>query len=729
MADWSLAIDFGTTFTAAATAAGGASPEPLEIDGSRSLPSVVCLDDDRQILTGRTAASQAAVFPERAERLPKRALAAADTVRLDGQDVPTVQLVAAVLGRVAREATRRFNGEPPTTVVLTHPAGWGQPEITRLGQAAAHAGLPAPRFLPEPVAAAIYYTAATTETGVPLDGHAAVYDLGGGTFDTAVLRRTADGYDVRGTGGDPHFGGEDIDTLLLDLVAGHLPADARDTWDDLWGGDARRARRAQTKIREEIVKAKHELSERPTHTVYLDEYLDGVDDGIRLTRAELDEALTKPLAGTTTELLRTIRAADLDPAALTAVYLTGGATRTPRITDAVTAALGTLPTTSGDPKLVVALGALTTPPQAPRSATPAAGTGSGSRIQRPQIAAAPWTARLGVLTDDEVRHRGWCPAHVVDGDVIYAQSSAGLFAFDARSGELLWENPEAAGAPCGLLFVAGDLLVSAFGPRHDFAPSTSEIWVGNKHSGANVWHNTVQGRQEYHGLAVDESRVFVASGQLSAFTLASGELLWSVHRGDHSLLRAGDLLYAVREIPGRVSALSPDTGREVWTTPTKDQFWCVPATDGSRLFVGAGKSALALDLNWGGILWTTKDNWKQAGTIGVGTDGHIYTGHLNGGVIRQRQAHDGTAVNTFTWPARALGQNRTAAHATESYLYATSTEGLLAFHLGRSGSPAWQREDLNVSASTVAVAHGLVYVTADGYLHALDAATGNGPRK
>ncbi len=99
----------------------------------------------------------------------------------------------------------------------------------------------------------------------------------------------------------------------------------------------------------------------------------------------------------------------------------------------------------------------------------------------------------------------------------------------------------------------------------------------------------------YHGLAVDDSRVFVSHGrELTAFTLPAGDQLWSVSDDGYALLRANDLLYTAYEI--RVSALSLDTGRQVWTTATKELFWCVPATDGNLLFVGAGKSVLAQGL-------------------------------------------------------------------------------------------------------------------------------------
>jgi outer membrane protein assembly factor BamB len=424
-------------------------------------------------------------------------------------------------------------------------------------------------------------------------------------------------------------------------------------------------------------------------------------------------------------LLRTITTAGVDPERLAAVYLTGGATRTPYVAGLLARTLGRLPTTSGDPKAVVVLGALTTPPEAPRGTAQAAGTGGGGRIQRPEIAAAPWTARLGVFPDGI---RRWYPAHVVDGDVIYAQSPGGLFAFDARSGELLWENAEGAGTPSGRLYVAGDLLISAFGTLRGLTSGASEVWAVNKHSGTNIWRHPLQGGTKYHGLAIDDGRVFVNSAQLSAFTLASGELLWSVHSGGYGILRAGDLIYIANEIPGRVTALSPDSGRQIWTTPTKDQFWCVPASDGNHLFVGAGKNILALDMNSGGILWKIKDFRRQAGTIGVGADGHIYPAQF-GSSIRKLRAYDGKEIRGFSWHrGSGGGQNRTAAYATESHLYATSDDGLLAFRFDWTGYPVWQRKDLKVFDSTVTAAHGLVYViTDDGQLHAVDAATGTGP--
>jgi molecular chaperone DnaK (HSP70) len=68
----------------------------------------------------------------------------------------------------------------------------------------------------EPEAAAISYAAGERMA----DGDVvAVYDLGGGTFDAAVLRRTAGGFELLGRPeGIEQLGGADFDEAVFDHV-------------------------------------------------------------------------------------------------------------------------------------------------------------------------------------------------------------------------------------------------------------------------------------------------------------------------------------------------------------------------------------------------------------------------------------------------------------------------------------------------------------------------------
>ena len=358
MTGFDLAIDFGTSFTTAATLVGGRA-EVLEIDGSKYVPSLVCVDDDGTILTGRDAVNEAAMAPDRTERVPKRALVASEQVLLGTRTVTTVDLVAAVLARVAGEASRRFSGRRPTRVVLTHPARWqaGGTELRRLTEAAERAGLGEPDLVAEPVAAAHHYV--RTGDAVPDGRMIGVYDFGGGTFDTAVLRRRRDGFELAGSpGGDVALGGEDLDAAFMEILAEHAEALDPDTWNALWEAEGRVAERHRTLLRRDITQAKEALSRLPAVNLWVA----GYDDEIRVTRREYEKAVEPLLARSVSELQDTVARAGTTPDALVDVYLTGSTSRTPRISALLADLLGHVPGMRDDPKAVVVLGALATVP-------------------------------------------------------------------------------------------------------------------------------------------------------------------------------------------------------------------------------------------------------------------------------------------------------------------------------------------------------------------------------
>jgi molecular chaperone DnaK (HSP70) len=380
-AGWSLAIDFGTTNTAAATTDGGGSPRVLEIEGSRYFPSMVYRDEAGQLLTGRTAVRQAAVFPDRAERVPKRALIAGTEVVLGGQAVPVTELVAAVLGRVYAEAVRYYGGRPPAIVVLTHPALWNETQRGRLRDAAIKAGISDPVFVSEPVAAASWY--ARPSAG----GVVAVFDLGGGTLDTAVLHASGMSYEIAGKpGGNANLGGEDFDELLLDRVSDLARERDAAEWDGLFSMASARSRRDMALVRADVTAAKEALSE---HTVF-DLAVVGFAEEFRLTRPEFESLIGAQVDEAVDEMQRTIAAAGVADK-LAGCYLTGGSSRIPMIAARLAAAVEVAPQLRDDPKAVVALGALSVYAVAPNPTPPApvaervrpAQPSSPARDQRP----------------------------------------------------------------------------------------------------------------------------------------------------------------------------------------------------------------------------------------------------------------------------------------------------------------------------------------------------------
>jgi len=355
MGQWTLAIDFGTCFTTAAYRQG-ADVTVLEIENSRYLPSLVCLGENDELLTGRYALQRAAQLPEEAERLPKRALVAGRAVLLRGRSVPATELVAAVLSRVYTEALAQHQQTPPVSVTLTHPAAWTERELALLGKAAQSAGISSPVLLPEPVAAAMHYA---HEFPIPDGGQLAIYDLGGGTFDVALVCRTGDGFAVVGVpGGDPHIGGEDFDEALLALLREHALDRDPGPWERLWESTERTMLRQQLTLRHDVTVAREHLSASLRAPIHVP----GYDDLFLIQRAEFEAAIDPLLRRTVDEFLRTVRASGLTPDQLAAVVLAGGASRTPRVSDLLSQVLGVPPRTVGDPKIVNVRGALVEAP-------------------------------------------------------------------------------------------------------------------------------------------------------------------------------------------------------------------------------------------------------------------------------------------------------------------------------------------------------------------------------
>jgi molecular chaperone DnaK len=360
MGGYRAGIDFGTSYTgAAARSEAQAGPVVVSLVQEGRLSSAVALDDSGALRAGPPVEQVAALAPDRVERTPKRLLDQPD-VLLGGQLVETVDLVAAVLGYVREELHRHFNRRDPDELVLTHPARWepGDPRMRRLEVAAVKAGLGAPRFVAEPCAAALAL-AAEGQLEVGAGDLVAIYDLGGGTFDTALLRCVADGgFELVGEpGGDAELGGEWLDDRLFEYLSRQLEPEEQDNLlEPGESPDARRWRRAGAEFRREVRKAKERLAREPSVSIPLNLLFSR--DQLSLSRQDLDRTAT-PLINKSADrfelfLLRHDKTAD----DLAAICLVGGSSRLAVVNRILGSRFGPKLATYGDPKAVTALGSL-----------------------------------------------------------------------------------------------------------------------------------------------------------------------------------------------------------------------------------------------------------------------------------------------------------------------------------------------------------------------------------
>jgi hypothetical protein len=347
-----LAIDFGTSSTAATLSWLDGRSSLLLFEGSPLLPSAICAAPSGELLVGADAVNAAAVYPEAFEPHPKRRID--DGLLLLGhREVEVAAAIGGVLRRVVDEASR-VAGVQPVEVVLTHPVSWGDRRKDVLLTAMARTGVADVALVAEPVAAGHYFVDVLGHQ-LPADGHVLVYDLGAGTFDASVLRRTSDGFQVVASCGLADAGGLDIDAAvmahLLAVHAGH----GREAIGRLTAPATAADRRHATQAWSAVRMAKEALS----RTASVPVHLPLLDKDVPLGREQL-EALARPVLDRTVGAARSVlleaQVPDGKPAA---VLLVGGASRMPLVATLLHRGLGVAPNVIEEPQLVVVKGALT----------------------------------------------------------------------------------------------------------------------------------------------------------------------------------------------------------------------------------------------------------------------------------------------------------------------------------------------------------------------------------
>ena len=342
-----LGIDVGTTFTAAATNRGG-RVEMVSLGQHTSvIPTLVYVREDGEMLIGEAAARRGVTDPARLAREFKRRMGDTAPIILGSSPYSAERLTAAVLRHVL-DTVSRVEGGAPDRVALTYPANWGNFKVDVLRGAARLADIPDAVLVTEPLAAGVQYASAErVDDGAVI----AVYDLGGGTFDAAVLRKQADGWEQLGhPEGIEHLGGVDFDEAVINHVRTALGA-AFDALDQ----DHPAVRTAVTRLMGDCVAAKEALSSDAEASIPV--ILPGLQSEIRLTRSEFEAMIRPTVRDSVDALRRAIASADVQPPDLRAVLLVGGSSRIPVVTEMVASGLERPVAVDAHPKHAVALGA------------------------------------------------------------------------------------------------------------------------------------------------------------------------------------------------------------------------------------------------------------------------------------------------------------------------------------------------------------------------------------
>ncbi|MBU2667166.1 Hsp70 family protein [Actinoplanes bogorensis] len=340
MADMILVFDLGTDTAAMALVADGEVRFLAEPgSGLLSWSSAVCLDG-RNIVVGTAAENRRQSRPAGYRAEIKRDLGRGP-VRLGDRDIDPFELVVAVL-RQARTAAERDAGVPVEHVLLSVPASYGpgDPRWDLMIAAGEAAGFTVVELIAEPVAAAL---APVAGPPFPPGSLILVYDLGGGTFDTALVR-VGETTPLRVASADG-CAGRDLDAAIFAELADELGVSTT--------GETPLDLLRRTQLADLVRLLKHDLSERDeTSFVFA-----GTGAEVTYDRARLDAHALPLLKKTLDTCDRVLAAAGVEPGAVDGVLLSGGVTRMPIVASFVAEALGRPLRHARDPQYAVVAGA------------------------------------------------------------------------------------------------------------------------------------------------------------------------------------------------------------------------------------------------------------------------------------------------------------------------------------------------------------------------------------
>ncbi|GIJ48327.1 molecular chaperone DnaK [Virgisporangium aliadipatigenens] len=344
-------IDLGTTYSVVAYMDEYGRPAVVRnaASGKDTTPSVVYFEGPGNVVVGTQAKNVAMMYPDRVVERVKRSMGRELSWEFDGQSHTPESISALILKQLAQDASAE-TGREVRDVVITVPAYFGMLERDATRNAGRIAGLNVIGIVPEPVAAALQYD--VTDDGK--DRTVLVYDLGGGTFDTTVIRIAAKSIEVLCTDGDQELGGVDWDDRLTEYVLEEFISKAAP--DD----DPREDRQFIQDLRRQVEELKQNLSAANSRSFPI---RFGAAVGMVEVTRETFERITRDLLEST--LRYTDRTLDklaaklgvTDPARhIDDVLLVGGSSRMPAVRAALTEKYGWDPKLH-DPDLAVAKGA------------------------------------------------------------------------------------------------------------------------------------------------------------------------------------------------------------------------------------------------------------------------------------------------------------------------------------------------------------------------------------
>jgi molecular chaperone DnaK len=357
-----IGIDLGTTNSEVAISINGTTEVVKNAQQDEYTPSVFGIDKAGNKVIGRKSydklfksSSEDEFANNKAE--VKRLMGTAERIhfsRLDAELAPE-DVSAEILKSLKEDVIRKYPDFSTLAAVITVPAYFSSLQAEATKRAGQLAGFKHVVLLQEPIAAAMAYGFDNTENQNWL-----VYDLGGGTFDVALISSKDGILTVLGHSGDNFLGGKDFDLKLVDEVI--KPAILEKFSFTDFDRSNNKYKSIFARLKAVAESAKIELSQYDKVTIEVEDI--GADnDGnevyvsFTLTRDQFED-LIRPLVVKTIDLAkRTLKESGVQSSSVSKIVLVGGPTQIPFVRKLLESEFNLVIDNSIDPLTVVARGA------------------------------------------------------------------------------------------------------------------------------------------------------------------------------------------------------------------------------------------------------------------------------------------------------------------------------------------------------------------------------------
>jgi len=310
-----VGIDLGTTNSVLTEYKNG-RVEVIEIQGQKTLPSVVYIDGNGKKVVGREAKARAVSHPGECLISTKREIGTDWSKTINGKKYTAIDAASYIL----EEIKKNIGGS--AECVITVPAYFNDDQRRDTFKAAEQAGLKVLRLISEPTAAAISYGLDKEK-----DQTLIVIDFGGGTFDVSLLEVKDNSFITKSVGGNDRLGGDDIDLAIVTFIL--------DAIKDEHNVDLKSDDRVVASLKEYAEKAKIELATKRRTEIFIPEIKGGLSLELGLTRRKLKELIQPILDEIVTKTKDVIASSGLEPDDINRFVLVGGSCKHPLVQEVI----------------------------------------------------------------------------------------------------------------------------------------------------------------------------------------------------------------------------------------------------------------------------------------------------------------------------------------------------------------------------------------------------------